>query len=286
VDNPIQKRWLKQPGGIVERLLQLQGSERNVSFAMRAGILPSKFTKLRKAQQMPTPEDIHAWVSAAGASEEVEQELLEILDFGTKTGFARSLQHGQAAHQHTYNELVEQAKVISMLERSFIPSVLQTQDYASAVLTASMKLHKAADDVTAAVAARMERKQYLFDGKHEFHFVLDETVLTRTIGSAAVMHTQLAQLLEYMDRSNIELGILPIYGEYHDVVRNSFELYGEIGVIETYYDDAEMDLEAWVAHMEAMAEIWQDAVEGDEARQLIRNAMDHHARGMNKRRGR
>lgn len=282
MQDPIQKQWLLEPGGLVERLRQLQGKSKGVEFAQRAGMVPSKLSKLRLGQQTPTDEDVRAWVRAAGAGEDVEQELLSMLGDADRhtSAFDRALKQGQAAHQHTYNELVEQADVVRMLERSFVPSVMQTSEYATAVLTASMKLHKTADDVADAVAARMERQRFLYDDKYKFEFVIDETVLTRRVAPPEVMYAQASRILELMDRPNLRLGILPVHGDFHDVVRNSFELYGRIGVIETYYDDATLDPDEWSAHMSAMQDIWQDAVEGDEARKVIRAAMDHHARAM------
>lgn len=282
-----QQRWLQQPGGLAERLRQLQGRTPGVEFAQRSGMRPSKVTKLRRGQQLPTEDDLRAWVGAAGAGAETEQELLDILSEAERhhSSFASSLKDGQAEHQRTYNELVEQAGVIRMIERSFVPSIMQTRDYATAVLTASMKLHKTADDVTEAVDARMERQKFLYDDKYRFELVLDEAVLTRRVAPPEVMYAQVDRILGFMDRPNLRLGILPVYGDYHDVVRNSFELYGEIGVVETYYKDAEMDVDEWAAHTAAMADIWQDAVEGDDARALIRAAMKYHAQGMKKLRG-
>lgn len=287
MEDEIHRRWLLQPGGMVERLRQLQGTTRGVDFAARSGIITSKVSKLRNGTQMPTEEDIRTWVAAAGAGDEAAQELIGMLRSGQATSFAKSLQGGQAEHQHTYNELVEQSDVVRMIERSFVPSVMQTRGYATAVLTASMRLHKATDDVATAVDARLERRRFLFDGEHSFEFVLDETVLTRAVAPADVMYSQLDRILEYMDLPSVRrFGILPVYGIYHDVVRNSFELYGQVGVVETYYNDATMEFEEWTAHVSAMRDIWQDAVEGDEARKLIRDAMDHHAKGMKLRRGR
>lgn len=284
MEDPILKAWLLQPGGLVERLRQLQGRVKGVEFAQRTGMLPSKISKLRLGQQTPTEDDIRVWVAAAGADAEVEQELLSILeDAEQNTGsFARALKQGQTAHQRTYNDLVEQADVIRMIERSFVPSVMQTRDYATAVLTGSAKLHKTADDVAEAVDARLERRRFLYDQKYRFEMVLDETVLTRRIAPPEVMYEQVARILEYMDLPNLRIGILPVDGDFHDVVRNSFELYGRIGVVETYYDDATMDLEQWQAHTSAMDDIWQDAVEGDEARKLVRAAMAAHTRAMKK----
>ncbi|AEV86865.1 putative DNA-binding protein [Actinoplanes sp. SE50] len=282
------KKWLLQPGGVVERLRQLQSTgttkTSNNDLAARAGWIPSKVSKLRLGQQTPTADDIRSWVAATGGSEQDEHELLVMLADAERhtTSFQKALKKGQAAHQQTYNELVEQADVVRMIERSFVPSVMQTREYATAVLTGSMKLHKTADDVAEAVAARMQRRKFLLDEKYRFEFIIDETVLTRRVAPPEVMYSQVDRILEYMDLPNVRLGILPVYGTFHDVVRNSFELYGKIGVVETYYDDDELDADGWTAHANAMRDVWQDAVEGDEARKLLRAAMKYHASDMNK----
>lgn len=284
MQDPVQRRWLLQPGGLVERLRQLQGKTKGVEFAGRAQMSPAKLSKLRLAQQLPTEDDIRAWIRAAEAGADVEAELLGILEDADRntSSFARALRDGQEAHQRTYNDLVEQAGVIRMLERSFVPSIMQTRDYAAAVLTASRKRHKAADDVEKAVDARMERQKYLYDDDYRFELLIDETALTRSIAPPEVMYAQADRILGAMDRPNVRIGILPTHGFFHDVLRNSFELYGKVGIVETYYDDTEMDLEERQVHEDAMQEVWQDAVEGDEARQIIRSAMRYHAQGMKK----
>jgi hypothetical protein len=278
-----------QPGGIVERLRQLQGSELGTEFAPRAGMRPAKLSKLRLGQQLPTEDDIRSWVRAGGGSEDDEKELLAMLADADRhrTSFERALKGGQEEHQHSYTKLVEQADRVRMLERSFVPSVLQTRDYAIAVLTGSKELHHASDDVIAAVDARLERQRYLYDGKRPFEFVLDETVLTRVIGSSAIMRAQVERILAAMDLSHVEIGILPVYGAFHDVVRNSFELYGQVAVAETYADDDPLSDEKRAKYERVMDEIWQDAATGDDARALIRKAITHHSQTVKKtRRGR
>jgi hypothetical protein len=286
VQDPKQQQWLLEPGGIAARLRSLQGKTPGVAFAEASGLRPSKVSKLRLGQQLPTEDDIKAWVAASGGKGADEKELLALLAEADQhhSSFERKLKRGQTKHQGDYNELVDQAEVIRMLERSFVPRLLQTLDYAKAIMRGSMVLHKTADDVDASARKRLECQSALTDGRHRFEFVIDETVLTRDVASPAVMHEQVDRILHATELlSNVRIGILPVYGTFHDPVRNSFELYGDVGIVETYYKDEALDTEQWVKHDEAMAAIWQDAVEGDEARTLIRKAMDHHAKAMKQR---
>lgn len=275
-----QQQWLLEPGGLATRLRQLQGKTAGVDFAARVGMRPSKVSKLRLGQQLPTEEDIRAWVTAAGAAGSVAEELIAILAEADEnhSSFERRLKQGQEQRQRDYNELIEQSEVVRMLERSFVPRLLQTFDYARAIMVGSKNLHKTADDVDAAAQARLECQRFMYDGKHQYQFVIDETVLTRNTATAAIMHAQVKRILDATELPNVRIGILPVYGKYHDPVRNSFEIYGDVGIVETYYNDDAQNTEQWIKYDEVMADVWQDAKEGDEARELIDAAMAHHAR--------
>jgi transcriptional regulator with XRE-family HTH domain len=279
VQDPKQQQWLLEPGGIAAQLRKLQGQTPGVDFARASGLAPSKISKLRRGQQLPKEDDIRSWVAAAGADPSVAEELIRKLGEAEEhhSSFERKLQAGQEQHQRDYNELVQQAGMVKMLERSFIPRLLQTFGYARAVMVGSRNLHHAADDVDAATNARLECQVYLTDGKHRFEFVIDETVLTRNIATHAIMQEQMDRLLESLYLPGVRIGILPVYGDYHDVVRNSFELYGDVGMVETYHVDKAMETEQWIKSDQAMTDIWQDAVEGEAARSLIIGARDHHA---------
>lgn len=280
MQDPQQQQWLLEPGGIAAKLRELQGRTPGVAFAAQAGMKPSKVSKLRLGQQLPSEEDIRRWVAAAGADESVVEALLIMLAEAplNRSSFAKRLKHGQAPRQHNYNELVEQSDAVRMFERSFVPRLLQTFDYARAVLRGSAATHKASDDIDAATRTRLECQRLLYDGQRAFEFIIDEAVLTREVGSAAVMYAQLDRLTSAVELPNVRFGIVPIFGKPHDVVRNSFELYGRVGIVETYYNDDPQSSEQWQKYDEVMRNLWQDAAEGDAALELIRRAADHHAR--------
>lgn len=277
MQDPKQQQWLLEPGGIASRLRQLQGKTPGVTFAERTGMRTSKISKLRRGQQLPTEDDIRTWVAAAGASEAVADELVRKLDDADQyhSSYAQRLKNGQQALQGEYNELVEQSDVVRMLERSFIPRLLQTFGYARAIMVGSKNLHKASDDVDAAATTRLECQAFLTDGKHRFEFVIDEAVMTRNVATPAIMHDQLQRLLDALYLPDVRIGILPTRGDYHDAVRNSFELYGQIGMVENYYTSDPLDDDRLGKYQEVMQDIWQDAVEGERARALIVSAMEY-----------
>jgi hypothetical protein len=93
-------------------------------------------------------------------------------------------------------------------EPLLIPGLLQTADYAKAILAADPETND--DQLEELVAARLER-QAIFDRAEPptFWAVLDEAVLYRLIGSRKIMNDQLLHLADTSCRSNITVQIVP-----------------------------------------------------------------------------
>src|SRR5215469_233686 len=74
------------------------------------------------------------------------------------------------------------AQVIKQFETLFVPGILQTEDYARAVLDNYYEEGLGADQLRALVELRIRREE-LFDVENHpsFHFVLDEAVVRRLV---------------------------------------------------------------------------------------------------------
>jgi transcriptional regulator with XRE-family HTH domain len=106
---------------------------------------------------------------------------------------------------------VEQsASAITSFGMYFFPALLQSADYARAIIKGiAPKIEdKILDD---RVAARMERQQKLFEGSRppKHRVVLDEAVLRRHIGGPAVMRAQLEQVLRVMRDDQTTVQVIP-----------------------------------------------------------------------------
>lgn len=70
MENPMVQNELRRSGGLTERLrdartrANLQGRQ----LAQRTGWAPSKVSKLEMGQQVPTAEDVYAWLTACGSA--------------------------------------------------------------------------------------------------------------------------------------------------------------------------------------------------------------------------
>jgi transcriptional regulator with XRE-family HTH domain len=102
-----------------------------------------------------------------------------------------------------------EASAIRCFQPTLIPGALQTPEYARAVLGFWSDLPE--ETRVARYAIRAERRGRLFADKSgpPYHLVLDESVVLRRVGGAAVMAAQLRALLDVVRTANLYLRIIP-----------------------------------------------------------------------------
>jgi transcriptional regulator with XRE-family HTH domain len=106
-----------------------------------------------------------------------------------------------------------EAVALWSFEHSMLPGLLQTQEYARAILETHPNV--TAEQVTERVAARLARQAVLDrDTPPVLWVLLDENVLHREIGGAKIMHDQLAHLAGMARRPNITVQVIPRAGAH------------------------------------------------------------------------
>ena len=117
------------------------------------------------------------------------------------------------------------ASAIRQFETSFVPGILQTEDYASAVLRVFHGEDSAPERVAALVDLRTRRRDLLSsDNAPKFSFLLDESVIHRLVGSPSVMGGQLESLVKLAELPNVKLQIVPFSGGLHPGMKGPFEV--------------------------------------------------------------
>ncbi|GAA3419550.1 helix-turn-helix domain-containing protein [Streptosporangium vulgare] len=107
-------------------------------------------------------------------------------------------------------------------ESLFIPGLLQTEDYARAVIRAV--LPNATDlEVENRVTARMQR-QALLEGDAPLRLwaILDQAVLYRQVGGETVMRAQIKHLAQQAQRPHITVQVIPFSAGAHPGMLGSF----------------------------------------------------------------
>jgi transcriptional regulator with XRE-family HTH domain len=116
-------------------------------------------------------------------------------------------------------ELEAEAVKIHEWELRYIPGLLQTAEYARELMRADRPRYNLGDDddsIERDVAARMERQEILArDIPPRAWFVIDESVLHRIIGSAAIMVKQLEHLEAMAEMTSIIIQVLPFSVRCH-----------------------------------------------------------------------
>ena len=110
-----------------------------------------------------------------------------------------------------YVELEAIATAIFSFNPQNVPGLLQTEDYARALLQACWS-----EDVEQRVAARLERQKLLESPSTPLVWaILDESVLRRPIGGREVLREQLKHLAELATSRRIVLQVLPFSAGAH-----------------------------------------------------------------------
>ncbi|MFC6084885.1 helix-turn-helix domain-containing protein [Sphaerisporangium aureirubrum] len=123
-----------------------------------------------------------------------------------------------------YVGLEEAATRIRTYEVQFVPGLLQTKEYARAVITAGAAGIGPAE-ISRRVDLRMERQRVLDRPEGPiFWAVIDEAALRRPIGGADVMRGQLQHLLELMRLPGITIQVMPFSYGGHSAEGGAFSI--------------------------------------------------------------
>lgn len=138
------------------------------------------------------------------------------------TMLALARQANQAPWWHAYRDIVpawfepylsleQDACVVRAYEPCAIPDLLQTADYARAVIR---RTHRSAQDaeIEQRVSLRLRRQQLLTSRQPsppQLWTVLDEAALRRPAGSPAITRTQIRHLIDMADRPYVRIFAVP-----------------------------------------------------------------------------
>ena len=137
------------------------------------------------------------------------------------------------------------ARRITDVAPLIVPGLLQTADYARAILSRHA-------DVETRVALRMGRSEVLRRSRNpvELHALIDDEVLSRGFASADVMADQLRHLLKASELPNVTIQLVPSTGaRYTPMLAGPFILF-------------DFDTAPSIVHLEhhrASASLWEEA---------------------------
>ncbi|WP_369234489.1 helix-turn-helix domain-containing protein [Streptomyces sp. R21] len=131
-----------------------------------------------------------------------------------------------------FAEMEASATYISTYQCQLVYGLLQTQEYAEALLCVDHP-----DKVEELVAARMERQRVL-QREPALWVVLDESVLLQEVGGREVMRKQLAHLLSFQQNAWVNVQVLPFSVGPHTGMMGSFTLLRFDGDPDLFYAES------------------------------------------------
>ncbi|WP_188116067.1 helix-turn-helix domain-containing protein [Salinispora fenicalii] len=123
-----------------------------------------------------------------------------------------------------YLGLEAAAALIRTYELQFVPGLLQTEEYARAVVLLGHS-RAASAEIDRRVTLRMRRQQVLHgEDPPQLWAVVDEAALRRPIGGAAVMRQQVSALIEATRLPNVRLQVVPFAAGGHAAAGGAFSI--------------------------------------------------------------
>jgi transcriptional regulator with XRE-family HTH domain len=167
----------------------------------------SKISRIELGRNSVREVDIADLLNLYGVADLAEREqLLTLASQANQQGWWHRYQDVLPTWFQAYIGLEESAESIRSFDAQFVPGLLQTEDYSTAVIQLGAY---SAVDTDRLVYLRKERQRRFASGGLRLWAVIDEVALRRPVGSPAMMRAQLEHLLDISDRPGLTIQITP-----------------------------------------------------------------------------
>ncbi|WP_427168844.1 helix-turn-helix domain-containing protein (plasmid) [Streptomyces sp. C1-1] len=246
------------------------------AFARATSWQESKVSRIENGKQRPSEDDIRVWCETTGQGDQLG-DLVAIVRHVDELWleWRRQLQTGVEKRQHKAIPVYAKTKVFRIWHPTLIWGTLQTAEYAAEVFRQGVSYYEIPNDTEAAVAKRLERQQYLYQGDRIFNVLLGEQALYTNFGGPEVMKGQLDRLLAVMRLPRLSLGIVPRAARTSIWPGNAFSMFDDrLVLVETYSAEFSVTQPREIElYTRAFALLKQSAVYGTAVRDLISAAL-------------
>jgi transcriptional regulator with XRE-family HTH domain len=192
--------------------------------ADRTGINTVTLYRIENARARPQARTLMTLLDLYEVAEERKAELGAMLRDARQRGWLQAYESMLPQPYTTYIGFEAEAASIWNYETLFVPGLLQTEDYASAVTRAGIP-GGTDDEIGRRVEVRMQRQQVLEgDNPPGLWVIMDEAAIRRQVGGSAVMRAQLDRLVQAAALPHITLQLIPFSAGAHAGMLGSFVL--------------------------------------------------------------
>jgi transcriptional regulator with XRE-family HTH domain len=230
---------LRRLAAELRSLRQISGLTRE-EVVERTGINVATLYRIEHARVRPQTRTLRTLLDLYGVDEEQQASLIALLREARQRGWLHAYQSELPEHYTTYIGFEGEAHSVWNYESLFVPGLLQTEDYARAVIRGVLPT-ASRDEVERHVEARMERQAVLRnDNPLNLWTIVDEAALRRQVGGLSVMQAQLRYLMEVSELPHVTFQVIPFNVGAHPGMPGSFALmqFADAAIPDVIYIDS------------------------------------------------
>jgi transcriptional regulator with XRE-family HTH domain len=174
----------------------------------------SKISRIELGRNAIREIDVLDLLTYYGVGAVEREQLLSLAEQANRPGWWHRYNDILPDWFQTYVGMEEAATSIRIYEPQFIPGLLQTHQYAAAVLAVcDIPL----GETERHVILRKERQRRFTEGRLKLWVIVEETALRRPMGNKEILRDQLRYLLSLSGRANLTLQVIPADASSHGV---------------------------------------------------------------------
>lgn len=176
--------------------------------AQRLGWSGSKVSRIERHRTGVKPADLRLLLALYDVEETYRKDLVALALDSVEKDPLQQVASSFPPEYAQYLSAEVEAESLWNWEPQVVPGLLQTPEYAKAVLEPWRKMFPGPRDTDRRVEARLARQQVLTrDPPLELSVVIDESVLRRRFGTGPVMRQQLEHLVQTSELPNVEVRV-------------------------------------------------------------------------------
>lgn len=218
--NPTVRR--RRLGQELRRLRELKGMTAE-EVAERLLVSQSKISRLENGRRSISQRDVR---DLCGVYEVEDHRIVDSLMQMAKDSRQQGWWHAFGDIPYSvYIGLETDAANLRVYEPQIVPGLLQTRQYAEALITGAMP-ESGTTDIEKRVSVRLRRQERINDAEHPLRLwaVVDEAALHRLVGDKQLMREQLEHLVELSHLPHVTVQVLPFEMGAHPGINGQYAI--------------------------------------------------------------
>jgi transcriptional regulator with XRE-family HTH domain len=181
----------------------------------------TKISRIETGSRRASLRDVRDLCQIYGVSEQDTADLMNLARQAREPGWWTQYDDLKLS---PFIGLEQEASIITSFAMYFVPPLMQTEDYARAIIRGiERKIDPRILDQR--VEARLRRQQLLDrDTPPRYRALLDEAVLYREVGGKAVLRDQLGRIVQLAAEEKVTVQVIPFHVGAHGSADSNFDL--------------------------------------------------------------